>query len=191
MVGPRVNRYGCHFEISATKIDRVAPAPPRLAYRCVSFPPALMLENLTLRQQLLALHAELPRRHLTPSHKLFWVLLRAFWARWKQPLILVTRRTVVHKHRDGFGLYWKWISRAKPMGGRKPISKEIRALLFQMGAEKLTRGATRLHGELLKLAFNLSEPTVSRRIRRAPRRQEPAKRRLTFLRNHREAIAAM
>jgi len=37
VVGPRVNRYGCHFEISATKIDRVAPAPPRLAYRCVSF----------------------------------------------------------------------------------------------------------------------------------------------------------
>ena len=77
------------------------------------------------------------------------------------------------------------------MGGRKPISKEIRALLFQMGAEKLTKGATRLQGESLKLGFNLSEPTVSRWIRRAPRPQEPAKRRLTFLRNHPEAIAAM
>ena len=77
------------------------------------------------------------------------------------------------------------------MGGRKLISKEIRALLFQMGAENLTRGATRLHEELLKLGFNLSEPTVSRWIRRAPRPQEPAKRWLTFLRNHREAILAM
>jgi len=66
----------------------------------------LMLENLALRQQLLALHAKRPRRRLTPSHKLFWVLLRAFWARWKQLLILVTPRTVVHWHRAGFQSYW-------------------------------------------------------------------------------------
>jgi transposase InsO family protein len=117
--------------------------------------------------------------------------MRKLWARWKQPLILVTPRTVVNWHRAGFRLYRKWISRAQPNGDRKPISKEIRALIFQMVAENPTWDAPRIHGELLKLGFAVSEPTVSRWVRRAPRFQDPAKRWLTFLRNHREAIAAM
>jgi transposase InsO family protein len=71
------------------------------------------------------------------------------------------------------------------------VSKEIRALIFQMVVENPTWGAPRIHGELLKLGFDLSEPTVSRWARRAPRPLDPGKRWLTFLRNHREAIAAM
>ena len=43
----------------------------------------LILENLALRQQLLALHAQRPRRRLVTSQKLFWVVLRRLWARWK------------------------------------------------------------------------------------------------------------
>jgi hypothetical protein len=35
----------------------------------------LILENLALRQQLLALPAQRPRRRLTASHKVFWVVL--------------------------------------------------------------------------------------------------------------------
>ena len=50
--------------------------------------------------------------------------------------------------------------------------------------------APRIHGELLKLGFDLSERSVSRWMRRAPRDSDVAKRWLTFLRNHREAIAA-
>lgn len=71
------------------------------------------------------------------------------------------------------------------------MSKEVRALIFQMVAENPTWGAPRIHGELLMLGFDLSEPTVSRWVRRAPKSPDPAKRWLTFLRNHREAIAAM
>ena len=141
----------------------------------------IILENLALRQQLLALHAQRPRRRLPASHKLFWVLLRRLWARWKQPLILVTPRTVVGWHRAGFRLYWKWLSRARHRGGRQPVSKEIRVLIFQMVAENPTWGAPRIHGELLKLGFDVSEPTVSRWVRRAPRPSDPAKRWLTFL----------
>ena len=151
----------------------------------------LILENLALRQQLLALHTQKPRRRLTASQKLFWVVLRRLWNKWKEPLILVTPRTVVGWHRAGFRLYWKWLSRAQSRGGRKPVSKEIRALIFQMVAENPIWGAPRIHGELLKLGFDLSEPTVSRWVRRAPRPPDPTQRWLTFLRNHREAIAAM
>ncbi|MGA7767661.1 MAG: integrase core domain-containing protein [Candidatus Sulfotelmatobacter sp.] len=71
------------------------------------------------------------------------------------------------------------------------MSKEVRALIARMAAENTTWGAPRVHGELLKLGFHLSETTVSRWLRRIPRTPDPAKRWLTFLRNHREAIAAM
>jgi hypothetical protein len=36
----------------------------------------LILENLALRQQLMALHVKRPRRRLSAMHKLFWVALR-------------------------------------------------------------------------------------------------------------------
>ena len=52
-------------------------------------------------------------------------------------------------------------------------------------------GAPRIHGELLNLGFDVSERSVSRWIWRAPRDPDPVKRWLMFLRNNREAIAAM
>ena len=76
-------------------------------------------------------------------------------------------------------------------GGSKPISPEVRALIVQMLAENRTWGAPRIHGELLMLGFEVSEATVSRWMRQAPRSPHLAQRWLTFLRNHREAIAAM
>ena len=151
----------------------------------------LVLENMALRQQLLALHAKRPRRRLTAPHKLFWVSLRTFWSGWTKPLVLVSPRTVVSWHRAGFRLYWTWVSRARQVGGRKRISKEVRALIFRMVTENPTWGAPRIHGELLKLGFDLSERTVSRWVRRVPKNPDSAQRWLTFLRNHREAIAAM
>jgi putative transposase len=146
----------------------------------------LLLENLALRQQLLVLHSKRPHRRLTALHKLFWVTLRGFWPGWTKPLVLVTPRTVVNWHRAGFRLYWTWVSRARQVRGRKRISKEVRVLIFRMVAENPTWGAPRIHGELLKLGFDLSERSVSRWIRRAPRGPDLAKRWLTFLMNHRE-----
>ena len=52
-------------------------------------------------------------------------------------------------------------------------------------------GAPRIHGELLMLGFAVSERTISRWIKRASKDPEPARRWLSFLRNHGEAIAAM
>jgi len=126
---------------------------------------ALLCENLVLRQQL--------------------------WPNWKQALVVVTPETVVRWHRAGFRLYWKLISKVRRPIGRRPTPKEVRELIFRMVRENPTWGAPRVHGELLMLGFDLSERTVSRWMKRAPRDPESAKRWLTFLRNHREAIAAM
>ena len=101
----------------------------------------LILENLALRQQLLALHAKRPCRRLSARQKLFWVVLRELWQGWKKPLILVTPRTVVAWHRAGFRLYWKWLSRVRRLGGRQPVDKQIRVLIFRMAAENPTWGA--------------------------------------------------
>jgi transposase InsO family protein len=60
-----------------------------------------------------------------------------------------------------------------------------------MVAENQTWGAPRIHGELKMLDFDISERTVLRWMRKAPRSPEPAKRWAAFLSNHREAIAAM
>src|SRR5215469_9655566 len=95
----------------------------------------LILENLALRQQLLVLHANRPRRRITSLRRLFWVLLRRAWTGWRRPLILVTLRTVVGWHRAGFRRYWKWLFRVRSRGGRKPVSPEVRALIVQMVAE--------------------------------------------------------
>ena len=88
-------------------------------------------------------------------------------------------------------MYWRAISRARRVIGRKRISKEVRDLIFRMVAENPTWGAPRIHGELLMLGCDLRERTISRWMWRAPKDPEPAKRWLSLLRNHREAIAAM
>src|SRR5260370_20021547 len=120
----------------------------------------LVLENLALRRQLLALHAQQPRRRLTALHKLFWVALRTFWSGWTKPLILVTPRTVVNWHRAGFRWYFTWVSRVSQIGVRKRVSIDVRALIFRMVSENPIWGAPRIHGDLLKLAFDLSERSV-------------------------------
>jgi putative transposase len=152
---------------------------------------SLWLENLALRQQLAVLKRKHPRPRLTVLDKLFCVLARRFWSGWKQALIIVGPETVVRWHRAGFAVYWRAISSAHRITGRKRISKEVRDLIFRMAAENPTWGAPRIHGELQMLGFDVSERTISRWILRAPRDPEPAKRWMAFLRNHREAIVAM
>jgi len=60
-----------------------------------------------------------------------------------------------------------------------------------MVTENPTWGSPRIHGELKMLGFDISERTVLRWMRKAPRNSDPAKRWAAFLSNHREAIAAM
>jgi putative transposase len=98
---------------------------------------------------------------------------------------------VVRWHRAGFKVYWTWLSRHRSRTGRKCVSRELRELIFRMVAENSTWVAPRIHGELKMLGFDLSERTVLRWMRKAPRNPEPAKQWVAFLNNHRVAIAAM
>ena len=152
---------------------------------------SLLLENLALRQQLVMLKRRHPRPSLGLLDKLFWVIARRVWSAWKRSLIIVTPETIVRWHRTGFCMYWRLISRVRRQVGRRPTPKKVRELIFRMVAENPTWGAPRIHGELRMLGFELSERTISRWMKRAPRDPDRAKHWLAFLRNHREAIAAM
>src|SRR5215831_10184234 len=151
----------------------------------------LLLENLALRQQLRVFQRRNRRPKLAVLDKLFWVLARRFWSEWKNSLLVVTPETVVRWHRAGFRLYWSMLSKVRKRVGRGRIPNEVRDLIFRMVAENPTWGAPRIHGELLMLGFDVSERSISRWMKRAPRDPEPARRWLAFLGNHREAIAAM
>jgi hypothetical protein len=85
---------------------------------------------------------------------------------------------------------WRLRSRPKSLG-RPKIDAEVRALIRRMVNENPSWGAPRIHGELLKLGFDVSERTVSRYLRRLSPPDDARKRWSAFLRNHREVITAM
>ena len=172
-------------------MQRLLRLLPLMATRLFCSPRDLLLENLALRQQLTVLKIRHPQPRFAAFDKLFWVILRRLWPGWKQALILVQPETVVGWHHAGFKLYWKWLSRHRTRAGRRCVSKELRELIFRMVAENPTWCAPRIHGELKMLGFDISERTVSRWMRKAPRSPELAKRWAAFLDNHREAIAAV
>ncbi|MBZ5498867.1 MAG: hypothetical protein LAP85_20920 [Acidobacteriia bacterium] len=87
-------------------------------------------------------------------------------------------------------MFWRLRSQAKSRG-RPKIDAELRGLIERMVNENSTRGAPRIHGELLKLGFDVSERTVSRYLLRLYPRNQARKLWAAFLRNHREVIAAM
>ena len=147
------------------------------------------LEVLALRQQVAVLKRKRPRPVLNSLDRLFWTTLRRRWSRWADVLLIVKPETVIGWHRAGFRLYWRW--RSRPRAGRPKISDEIHVLIRRLAQENPDWGAPRIHGELQKLGFVLSERSVARYLRRLRRRGDPDQRWLAFLHNHRDGIAAM
>ena len=85
--------------------------------------------------------------------------------------MIVKPETVIAWHRRGFLLYWTWKSRHPQ--GRPSLSREVIYLIRRMSLANPRWGAPRIHGELLKLGFELSEATVAKymvRHRKPPRK---------------------
>ena len=144
--------------------------------------------ELALRQQLATYALARPKPRLAPLDRAFWVVLFRLWSRWEEVLVIVKPDTVVRWHRKGFHFYWRWISKRGP--GRPQVSKEVQALIRRFALEN-GWGARKVHAELEKLGFTVSLATVSRYL---PKREPDDGRRqrwITFLRNHKDAIAGM
>jgi hypothetical protein len=120
---------------------------------------ALELENLALRHQIGVLRRTAAKRlKLTSADRLLWICLSRLWRGWHSALTIVKPETVIAWHRAGFRLCWTWKVRCG-QPGRPIISPEVRALIRKMGRENPSWGAPRIHGELLKLGFNVGENT--------------------------------
>ena len=65
----------------------------------------LLIENLALRQQVIALKKQRPRPLLDDMDRAFWVALRAAWPGWTNRLFMVNPDTVAKWHRDRFPRY--------------------------------------------------------------------------------------
>ena len=87
----------------------------------------LIAENLCLRQQLLVLQRRHPQPRLGNADRRFWIIASRWFSSWRGSLLIVKPET---------GAYWSWRSRRqRGRSGRRPISRELQALIRRMTAE--------------------------------------------------------
>ena len=146
------------------------------------------LEVLGLRQQLGVLKQKRSRPRLGGSDRLFWVLLRQLWSRWAEAHYRKPR----HRRRLASCRFPPLLALEVPAarwptenhrGNSRPDPAP--------GSRESEWGAPKIHAELQKLGFAVSERSVARYLRRIVLRGDPGQKWLAFLRNHREAIVGL
>ena len=148
----------------------------------------LEAENAALRHQVVVLRRKVRGRvRLTNSDRWFLIQLYRWFPSILHVLTIIRPETLVRWHRAGFRCYWRWKSRQR--GGRPQIDTDLRALIRRMSIENPLWGAPRIHGELLKLGFEVAQSSVAKYM--IKRRGPPSQGWRTFLRNHAPDIAAM
>ncbi len=144
--------------------------------------PQLIAENALLRQQLIVLNRSVKRPRLTPTDRSLLVLLASYVRAWQHAVLIVKPDTLLRWHRQGFRLFWRWKSRARPRAPRIPV--ETIALIKEMGGNNRLWGVKRIQGELLKLGIKVSKRTIQRYLRQARPPRPSNQTWSTFLRNH-------
>src|SRR5262245_48923973 len=148
----------------------------------------LAAENAVLRHQLIVLRRRPHGRvQLTNHGRLFFIQLYRWFPAILKVLAIIRPETLVRWHGAGFRCYWRW--KSCPRGGRPQIDAELRVLVRRMSLENPFWGAPRIHGELLKLGFEIAQSSVAKYM--VKRRTPPSQGWRTFLRNHAPDIAAM
>src|SRR5678816_2492229 len=148
----------------------------------------LEAENVALRHQLIVLRRKVKGRvRLTNNDRWFFVQLYRWFPSILQVLTIIRPETLVRWHRAGFRCYWRW--KARSLGGRPQIKTDLRVLIRRMSVENPLWGAPRIHGELLKLGFEVAQSSVAKYM--VKRRGPPSQGWCTFLRSHAPSIATM
>src|SRR5258705_9550274 len=123
----------------------------------------LEAENAVLRYQLIVLRRRLHGRvRLTNNDRWFFIQLYRWFPSILQVLTIIPPETLLRWHRARFRCYWRWKSR--PQGGRPQIDTKLRALIRRMSMENPLWGAPRIHGELLKLGFEVAQSSVAKHM---------------------------
>jgi hypothetical protein len=148
----------------------------------------LEAEIVLLRHQLNVLRRRLPSRpKVTVADRLLFVWLYRLFPSVLNAITIIQPDTIIRWHREGFRLYWRWKSRSH--GGRPRITRELRRLIREMSLANRLWGAPRIHGELLKLGFQVAQSTVAKYMVKSGRGRSQTWK--TFLRNHAASIGAM
>lgn len=129
----------------------------------------LQLENMFLRKQLEIYSRSNKRSVIKRSDRVFFSLSKRVLNNWKDILVIVKPETVIKWHRQGFRLFWKMKSSHK--GGRISIDLEARKVIIQIAEENKSWGIPRIHGEIIKLGYNISQSTVFRYLQNLRRRK--------------------
>ncbi len=148
----------------------------------------LEAENLLLRHQLtIALRQAPARLRLRGGDRALLIWMTRLWPSLLGVVQVVQPETILRWHRAGFKMFWRWKSRHR--AGRPRIDRGLRDLIRRMSKENPLWGASRIHGELLMLGFEVAQSTVSKYMMRGG--TPPSQNWKTFLQNHAQAIAAM
>src|ERR1700687_4981634 len=148
----------------------------------------LEAENAVLRHQLIVLQRRVVgRAQATNNDRCFLVQMYRWFPSILKVLTIIRPETLVRWHRVGFRCYWRRKSRRRE--GRPQIEAELRAMIRRMSIENPLWGAPRIHGELLKLGFEVAQSSVAKYM--VKRQGPPSQGWRTFLHNHAPDIAAM
>src|SRR5258706_3507464 len=145
-------------------------------------------ENLFLRNNCNTAWSQAPPRlRLRGSDRALLVWMTRLWPSLIGATQVVQPETILRWHRAGWKAFWRWKSQKR--AGRPKIDRGLRDLIQRISKENPVWGASRIHGELLMLGFEVAQSTVSKYMVRggAP----PSQSWKTFLRNHAQAIAAI
>jgi putative transposase len=117
----------------------------------------LTLENLALRHQIEVLQRTAGRPRLRTADRALWVILSRICRDWRR--------------------------KSRPQRAGRPLAEpEVRALIRRLSQQNPPWGAPRIHGELLKLGYEIVETTVAKYMIRRP--GPPSQSWHTFVRNH-------
>ena len=133
----------------------------------------LEAENVLLRLQLsIALRRAPARLRLRGIDRALLVGLVRLWPDLSDIIQVVKPETLLRWHRAGFKAYWRWKSRRRV--GRPSIDRGLHDLIRRMSRENPLWGASRIHGELLMLGFEVAQSTVSKYMRAVAGRRHRA-----------------
>jgi hypothetical protein len=114
----------------------------------------LEAEILVLRQQINVLRRRASKRpHLNNTDRFLFVWLCRWFPSVLSAIAIVRPETIIRWHRAGFRAYRRRRSRNRV--GRPEVSIELRTLIGEMSRANRPWGAPRIHGELLKLGFEV------------------------------------
>jgi putative transposase len=150
------------------------------------------VELVILRHQLNILRRKVSRPRLRRRDRLFMAAMSTALPRARWSSFVVSAQTLLRWHREL--VRRKWTYKRRSVGGRPPITDEIRELVLRIGRENPRWGCIRIRGELAKLGVTVSATKIRTLLRRAglgpaPRRGGPTW--SEFLRAQARAILAV